>query len=231
MSMSLLKRFPTRQCELKRWWYDRRRDKALETVEGRDEYWNHKLPRSASQRSMIALLEESLALEGDVIECGVYRGSSLMRMARTMHSRAPNKRLYGLDSFDGFPPEGIRACDVGDTSARLRKMFEMFDVNGEIVPGFFADTLRRFADHQFCFVHLDCDSYTSYQQCLQALYDRITPGRVIVFDECDTGAWPGSILAIKEFFQDRQENVQICLDRRVPAYFVRRPSAQQHAAA
>jgi len=170
------------------------------------------------------LLREALPLDGDVIECGVFRGESLTHIAALVTDRAPHKRVFGLDSFDGFPTDTIRSADLtedrdrslvsgrfrtdDDMAGRIMRVFGLLDLEAELVPGFFQDTLPQFAGRRFCFVHLDCDLYESYGCCLEALYDSVTVGGVIVFDEYNDPAWPGATKAIDEFFSTRPETVE-----------------------
>ena len=234
------KRIPTKLHEFKRLFKDLKVDARLATERGRREYWES-LAADCRRDSMCGLLESTLALDGDVIECGVYRGASIVRLARVLKEHAPDKTLYGLDSFQGFPEDKVEACDVGpmrslagvrgkfrfcaDTPDRLQRIFQTYGVRAELVPGYFADTLPRFAEHRFCFVHLDVDLYASYKECLAALYDRLTPGGVIVFDEWNYDAWPGSTRAIKEFLEGRPEAVETCTDREQPSFFIRKRAA------
>jgi predicted O-methyltransferase YrrM len=240
------KRIPTKLHEFKRLIRDLRVDSQLGSEHGRRQLWEE-IGRECHQDSMCALLESTLGLEGDVIECGVYRGASLVRLAHTLHEHAPHKTLYGLDSFQGFPEENVDVCDVGpqrslsgikgkfrfcaDTPERLERIFQTYGVRAELAPGYFVDTLPRFASHRFCFVHLDVDLYASYKECLEALYDRLTPGGVIVFDEWNFDAWPGSTRAIKEFLEGRPEVVETCEQREQPSYFIRKVAVSAARAA
>ena len=244
--MAAGKRIPTKLHEFKRLLRDLKVGAQLATERGRRDYWE-RLRADCGRDSMCALLESALALDGDAIECGVYRGASIVRLAWTLKEHAPHKTLFGLDSFQGFPAESVDACDVGpqrtltgikgkfrfcaDTPERLTRIFQTYDVRAELVPGYFADTLPRFAGHRFCFVHLDVDLYASYKECLEALYDRLTPGGVIVFDEWNYEEWPGSTRAIKEFLEGRTETVQTCTDREQPSFFIRKQAAARQQAA
>ena len=51
----------------------------------------------------LSLLERCSELEGDVIECGVYRGGNLIELAKKLKSIESNKVVYGLDTFEGLP--------------------------------------------------------------------------------------------------------------------------------
>ena len=106
---------------------------------------------------MISLLESTLHLPGDVIECGVYRGNSFQMICRAVAETSPGKRIYACDSFEGFPKKKVGRIDLGthwilsrvrrkyrlcqDTPARLERFSESFNVNGQIVKGFFSETL------------------------------------------------------------------------------------------
>ena len=45
-----------------------------------------------------------LILEGDIVEAGVYQGKSLLGMALMLKKLGSTKKVYGYDSFSGFPP-------------------------------------------------------------------------------------------------------------------------------
>src|SRR5260370_17832925 len=47
-----------------------------------------------------------LPVKGSIVECGVFRGFSLMSWAKLSSILEPEnltRRVYGFDSFDGFP--------------------------------------------------------------------------------------------------------------------------------
>lgn len=49
-------------------------------------------------------LERSLEKEGDLIEAGVFRASSLLSVGLFLREKGSAKKVYGFDSFAGFPP-------------------------------------------------------------------------------------------------------------------------------
>jgi hypothetical protein len=196
----------------------------------------------SSQDSMVSLLKSTLELPGDVIECGVFRGMSLRRIGLVLSETAPDKSLYGLDSFEGFPSERVSKVDqaflrflpllrrkfkmCNDTPDRLQRFFDCYGIRGQTVRGFFSQTLSQFSSHQFCFVHLDCDIYESYKECLDFLYPRLIPGGVIVFDDYRSPKWPGAEKAVDEFFADRPETVELCSDRQHSSWYIRKTPAK-----
>jgi hypothetical protein len=151
---------------------------------------------------------------------------------------APEKKIYACDSFEGFPEEKVGRIDLGflrflsrvrrkfqvcaDTPERLQRIFDIFDIQGELVKGYFSDTLPRFANSRFCFIHIDCDIYESHIECLNLLYENLSPGGVVVFDDYATSQWPGATKAVDEFFASRPETVELCTDRLNPSWYVRK---------
>ncbi len=136
---------------------------------------------------------------GATVECGVYRGSTLLGVAHILRLRGIEARMYGLDSFEGFPaaspedflPDGslherAQAGAFADTSCeRLQAKIARLGYGDTItlIKGFFADTLPALSSETFSLVHLDCDLYQSYMTCLEFFYRRTLPGGYIVFDE------------------------------------------------
>ncbi len=60
-------------------------------------------------------------IEGDLVECGVWRGGSMAAVARTLlHMRASNRRLWMYDTFDGMSPPTCADVDfLGRPAAKM----------------------------------------------------------------------------------------------------------------
>ncbi len=217
---------------------DERVDALLATGEGRSVYWAE-LDAQCRGSALIALLERALPLDGDIIECGVFRGTSLKMIARSVMDRAPKKTIFACDSYEGFPADGIGSKDTTlfrpvsrlkgkfaaatDVPERLTRFFSAYGVNGRIEKGYFSDTLPRLRESRFCFVHIDSDTYQSHVECLEILYDRVVPGGIVVFDDYNEPRWPGAKRAIDEFFSSRKEKPALSKERKISAWFVQKP--------
>lgn len=172
-------------------------------------------------------VDKTAALPGHLIECGVFRGSTILGMAHQLRIRGiRDAQLIGCDSFEGFPaPTKEDALANGtfheralqgvyrDTSyERLSRQISAlgYSQNIKLLKGFFENTLDQLRDHTFRLVHLDCDLYQSYVTCLNFLYPRLIPGGYMVFDEYDLAlpAYPGARIAIDEFLADKPEKLQ-----------------------
>jgi len=209
-------------------------ERAIRASRIRHLYW-HAATRLAEKRPYLQLLERASQLDGDVIECGVYQGKSLLRIATWLKERGIRKMIHGLDSFDGFPRDGISEADLGRgrTLQQVRQRFRGasqfpyrilrtaadLDLPIKLHVGYFEETLPRLiaSGKQFCFVHLDCDLYESYRLCLEKLYDATVPGGVILFDEYKSTVWRGATRAIDEFLASHREQLEVCEDLGKPA--------------
>ena len=231
----MLRQFLRNRRKAKRIASDEQRDSLLGSDNGRGDYWQA-LTAECDQSSLIALLEDALKHPGDVIECGVFRGASLRRIAKTVKDIAPERTVYGLDSFEGFPEGGITEADTqmfrsetrlmgkfrdaDDVPERLTRFGKTFDINLELHKGYFEKTLPALTDKTYCFIHIDSDTYSSHKEVLEALFDSLVPGGTIVLDDYAAEAWPGAKRAVDEFFADRPESVEKSDIRRDAAWFI-----------
>lgn len=215
----------------------------METEAGRAEYWQQ-LDVACHQNPLMKLFEESLKLDGDVIECGVYRGNTTRLLGRRMRDLAPTKNLFACDSFEGFPQDGILDSDLGpfrfrfkirrkfkhalDVPYRLSKFFDAYGVRGNVVKGFFSDTLPKLTPREYCFIFIDCDLYESHLDCLNVLYDQLVPGGVIVFDDYAQPKWPGASRAVDDFFAGQPVKLERNEGDKKSVWFVRKPFVEQN---
>lgn len=218
---------------------DNARDTLLETEAGRSEYWTL-LAAECEQSSLVALLEDALKQPGDIVECGVFRGDSLRRICKTVKDIAPERTVFGLDSFEGFPPGGITGFDItrfrsktrlegkftnaDDVPGRLTHFAQTFGIELDLRKGYFEKTLPGITDRTFCFIHIDCDTYAGHVEVLHALYDRLVPGGIIVYDDYKTEEWPGATQAVDEFFADKPEDILKSEARSRPAWYSVKPA-------
>src|SRR5262245_10322971 len=86
-------------------------ERAIRATRIRHLYWRL-ATQQARPRPYLQLLQRAAELDGDVIECGVYQGKTLLRMATWLKDGGIRKTIHGLDSFDGFPSGSITPADL-----------------------------------------------------------------------------------------------------------------------
>ncbi|MCP4536819.1 MAG: hypothetical protein GY832_06705 [Chloroflexi bacterium] len=162
-------------------------------------------------------------IKGDVVECGVGQGHSLLQFAFLVKEEMKGRKLWGFDSFEGFPepskedksPRNPKKGEWGDTSvhgvlsllgdAGLDSQFTLSQVT--LVSGFFGDSLDKYRGSGIALLHIDVDLYQSYLTVLEQLYSKVVPGGIILFDEyletLEQVCFPGAQKAIDEFFGEK----------------------------
>jgi O-methyltransferase len=153
------------------------------------------------EASLLHWLKKVDHVPGAVAECGVYCGSTLRMLAKA----APDRRVYGFDTFEGLPAamwsegEIHEPGDFADTSFEAVQEYVAICPNVRLVRGEFPASARAPLDgERFAFVHLDFDFYESTRAALEWLIPRMSPGGVIVFDDYEWHRCPGVKRAIDE---------------------------------
>ncbi|TIH11994.1 dTDP-6-deoxy-L-hexose 3-O-methyltransferase [Marinifilum sp. JC120] len=158
------------------------------------------------------------SLPGHVVECGVFKGASLIRFAtfRDALESSYSRKIIGFDAFGKFPEQEhvedkkfieIFESDAGDGISKdeLAQVFKHKNIeNYELIEGDICSTIPEYlVDHpelKVALLHIDVDVYKPTKVILEHLYDRIVPGGLIVFDDYSIVA--GETQAIDEFFAD-----------------------------
>ncbi|HEX9983151.1 MAG TPA: TylF/MycF/NovP-related O-methyltransferase [Thermoanaerobaculia bacterium] len=164
-------------------------------------------------------------LAGDFVECGVWRGGSVMLMALTLLRHGDTSRdVWLYDTFGGMTApsaddvqtmSGRAASDILREHPRtpddpfwgiaprtgvernLRRTGYPFE-RFRFVEGDVATTLPETAPASIALLRLDTDWYASTRQELEQLYPRLVRGGVLIID--DYGYWRGARKATDEFF-------------------------------
>jgi len=158
---------------------------------------------------------------GDLMECGVWRGGGCILMAGWMRARGQmNRKLLVADSFDGLPTpshekdEGLvltkdKYPQLAVSERTVRENFSAYGLLDERVQiflkGWFRDTLKEAPTREIALLRLDGDLYESTMDTLDALYDRVSPGGIVIID--DYGALDACRIAVEDFFAARGEPV------------------------
>jgi O-methyltransferase len=159
-------------------------------------------------------------VEGALVECGVWRGGSVMAMALTlMRLGAADRDLYLFDTFAGMPAPGDRdeSSPYDGYSIHRRPWPALYRLSPEsvrtaiestgyprdrihAVPGLVEETLPEHAPESVALLRMDTDWYASTRHQLEHLYPRLSVGGVLIVD--DYGHYAGARRAVDEYFAD-----------------------------
>jgi O-methyltransferase len=151
------------------------------------------------------LLQQCLSLDGDIVECGVYKGGTAAMIAKVISESGTARKFFLFDTFAGMPETDSsrdlhRKGDFADTSLEEVKTFVNAPSIAVFRAGFIPDTFAGLESHHVSFVHIDVDIYKSIIDSLEFLWPRLLPGGSIVFDDYGFPTCPGARQAVDDFF-------------------------------
>jgi hypothetical protein len=153
---------------------------------------------------------------GDFIECGVWRGGGCIFMAGYLRAYGMNdRRVLVADSFEGLPTPSLpqdagidlsknKFPELAVSLETVKENFAAYDLDQDNVvylKGWFKDTLPNAPADTIALLRMDGDLYESTMDILNALYDKVAPGGVVIVD--DFYAVPACEKAIVDFFRQR----------------------------
>lgn len=145
------------------------------------------MTRALAWRLHVLVWAAHLALmrDGDFVECGVYEGFSSRVLTHYLDFASLPRRYFLYDIFDNPGSDGFGSVMPAHSSKleqRVRRRFA--DVpNVVVVPGMLPGSLAKAAPDKIAFLHLDLNNAEAERTTLAALYDRISPGAPMVFDD------------------------------------------------
>jgi O-methyltransferase len=168
-------------------------------------------------------------IPGDIVECGVWRGGSMLAVAKTLIEMGHTDRhLHLYDTFEGMsePTEhdrrqdGRSAADMlsaADRSSPIWAHASLEDVQQTMreseypadqihyYKGKVEETVPANIPDRISILRLDTDWYESTKHELKHLWPRLVPGGVLLID--DYGWWDGARRAVDEWQEETRPRV------------------------
>jgi hypothetical protein len=178
---------------------------------------------------------EQAKIDGDIVECGVWRGGSAMVAAMAMRELGSESRQFYLyDTFEGMPAPSDQ--DVRSDGRTARSMWKRQAADSDrgsawcyapveqvrqnlattgypqaqihFVQGRVEQTIPQVAPQRIAILRLDTDWYESTWHELVHLYPRLSTGGVLILD--DYGAWRGAREATDKYFSQAGHRPLLC---------------------
>jgi len=161
----------------------------------------HKAPGSMMKEDkilfLLELLKQSLYIDGDVLEAGVWQGGSAWFIAKILEKEAPEKKLVLVDFFEAMSrnnPEGVMCLD------EMKGTFEFYKKT--IIHQGNVDENPEFLKGKFCFIHYDMGFN---EKRLSICYESLCVGGIMLFD--NYGHIAGKPYKFDQWFKDRGHQV------------------------
>ena len=171
--------------------------------------------------AMYEIFKMILPVKGSIVECGVFRGFSVMAWAKLSTILEPEnftRRVYGFDTFSGFP--SVKEADHSSSGAavtgdfqtssyeELQELIQVYDQDRflghlpkvQLVAGDACKTIPEFVARNthllVSLLFLDFDLYEPTKIALETFLPRMPRGSIVAFDELDNPIWPGETMAL-----------------------------------
>ena len=190
---------------------------------------NNRLSTSSEERLFATIMAcqhvVQTAIEGDFVECGVWRGGNSIIAANVFKRMAPERAVWLFDTFAGMTaPTEVDINFRGESAeAKFRQNqredhnewcyspleevkgnFEkvgLLGTNLRFIQGDVSKTLAtgNHLPEKISVLRLDTDWYESTKIELEVLFPRLSKGGILILD--DYGHWGGSRKAVDEYFK------------------------------
>jgi len=171
-------------------------------------------------------------LEGDFVECGVWRGGNILLYKLLNDFYGLNKTIFAYDTFEGMnTPENIDIDLRGNYAYKLLQVSKKSENIKNIHCVVKIDTVKKNISRysnleninfiigsveksllleknlpkKISVLRLDTDWYASTKIELEILYPRLVQGGVLIID--DYGHWQGARRAVDEYFFNKKKMV------------------------
>ncbi len=163
-------------------------------------------------------------ISGDIVECGVWRGGSVLASINLLLKLEDTDRnIWLYDTFEGMsePTKEDYSFRSGDAREKFNETkfnnkssswcyASLEDVkntlsfssypkeNVHYIKGMVEETIPKLIPERIALLRLDTDWYESTKHELEYLYPLLAPGGILIID--DYGHWDGCRKAVDEYF-------------------------------
>jgi len=171
------------------------------------------------------LFKLAMDVPGDIVECGVFKGSGIFTWVKLMQIFRPMNdiRVVGFDFFGGAKEDGSEYRYENDKTCvdfhqtgftppeEIKRTAASWGFNKvDLIPGNVVETTAKYAKERFgariALLYLDVDNYEGSLAILKNLYPLVAPGGVVAFDEYARANF-GESDAVDEYF--RGQNIRL----------------------
>ncbi len=174
-------------------------------------------------------------IEGDFVECGVWKGGSSMMIALTLQkNNITDRKIYLYDTYEGMSKPSKEDVNYANNIAEKKYTETMNSESGSdwcrseieevkahlystgypkeniiFVKGKVEDTIPETIPKKIALLRLDTDWYESTKHEMEHLFPILSKNGVLIID--DYGHWLGCRKAVDEYFD--KNNINILLNR------------------
>lgn len=154
------------------------------------------------QSTLYWAAQHTSKLEGDIVECGSFRGYTASAMDLAAEGE---KRIWMVDTWAGASKRfhnSERALYYDDIYEQVKARFE-HRKSFRLVRGVIPDVLMAVIPERVCLLHLDLNSAVPERMALEYFWPRMTKGGIIVHDDYGQGGFEEQREMFDKFCQEK----------------------------
>ena len=173
---------------------------ALRDISGDTGATQYASPDGISWRlnTLVWAARTALQIPGDFVECGVYKGDMSWVITELVDLASAQRSFYLYDTFEGFSPQYSSEDDfplapqffhIADRGYHIPHLYDSVRQRFieksyvKVIRGVVPDIISEIAPVQIAFMHIDMNSAGPELGALELLFDRVSPGGLVIFDD------------------------------------------------
>ncbi len=162
-------------------------------------------------------VKNALELNGDFVELGVFKGHTTLFLAEYIGFENENRGWYLYDTFEGIPAEDLNNAAWGEVNKSLYvDTYVYSDVvarfqpypNIKVIKGRVPEVFHEHPTPQkIAFLHVDLNSARAEVAALDAIFDQMVNGGMVLFDDYGWAFCKEQHEAISAWAKERSVNI------------------------
>ena len=182
------------------------------------------------------LFKMSSKIPGCIIECGVFKGASLIRFATFLKLLKSNKKIIAFDTFGKHTSTKISSdhkrrkilLSHGKEAISEKQLMNILKRKGlekniQLIKGDITETVPNYLKLnpklKISLLNLDVDFYEPSMSILKNFYPKLSKGGILMLD--DYGVWDGETMAVDEYFIDKKIKIRKHMFSKTPSYIIK----------
>ena len=182
------------------------------------------------------LFKLSSKIPGCIIECGVFKGASLIRFATFLKLLKSNKKIIAFDTFGKHTTTKISSdhkrrkilLSHGKEAISEKQLMNILKRKGlekniQLIKGDITKTVPNYLKLnpklKISLLNLDVDFYEPSMSILKNFYPKLSKDGILMLD--DYGVWDGETMAVDEYFIDKKIKIRKHMFSKTPSYIIK----------
>jgi O-methyltransferase len=188
------------------WWNDIEFSNFVEEFDGKN---SNNQDRRWMSFQLMRIVED---IEGDTVECGVWKGAT-SKMMLNMNSKSKfTKQHHIFDSFEGLSePTNVDGSHWAKNNLSIGESIVIKNLspyeNFKLYKGWIPHKFKDINENKFSFIHVDVDLYEPTRDSIEFFYNKMSDGAIFLCDDYGFTSCPGATKAIDDFLKDKNEKI------------------------